>query len=88
MDLLLTPTERRLMDRLSDGQPHKRDELRTLFNDELAVASCLKQAISNLRKKLHANDGASRTILCVNTGAGLCYQLVIRIVPDEKPETP
>lgn len=54
--MLLTPTERKLRDRLADGQPHTFDELFSLLDDNLSDRSNLRKHLANLRSKLsHLN---------------------------------
>lgn len=57
-----TPTQRRLLDMLSDGKPHRREELYGCIDDELAdVAKCLRVHLTHLRKKLRK---LSQDVLC------------------------
>lgn len=49
-----TPTERRLMEVLSDMEEHPNTELQTCLYDELASPENLRFHMSNLRKKVMA----------------------------------
>ena len=48
-----TPTERRIMEVLSDGMYHTREELHECLNDDLCVLSRIQMHVSNIRKKLN-----------------------------------
>lgn len=47
-----TPTQRRILDLLSDGVAHTKEELVKCLWDELAGPTILNQHISNIRDKL------------------------------------
>ncbi len=48
-----TPTEQRILNVLSDGMLHSKDELMKCLDDDLAQRSAVDPHISNLRKKLN-----------------------------------
>lgn len=73
----LSPTERRLYDRLSDGQEHKKEELKLLlYRDNYGSTHNLAQHIYLLKKKLPAG----LTISCIRMGRQIFYRLA-RIPP-------
>lgn len=85
-----TPTQRMLLEVLSDGLPHKRDDLRRLIDPDLCERATLRVHISHLRHHLRL-DG--QNILCVWHKRVWCYQQVKLINPSiSKPpldlETP
>jgi len=49
---LYTRTEKRLMDVLSDGMPHHKEELWACIDDELSGENTLRVHMTNLRNKL------------------------------------
>lgn len=65
-----TPTQRRILAVLADGEPHSREELIACLGDADGIAgqydesaySCLRMHISNLRKVLSAKG---QDIVCV-----------------------
>jgi len=67
-----TPTQRRIIDLLKDGEPHKRDEVRRCV-DELASLVNLKHHLIKLREKLrpHGYD-----IICQLLNHTLHYRLI------------
>jgi len=69
-----TPTEHRLMEKLSDGLPHTKRELKGCidFDPDLVETGALKNHVSNIRKKL-APQGF--TVVCVVWERKHCYQL-------------
>lgn len=67
-----TLTQRRILDVLSDGEPHTRWELRRAAGDELMELNALNQHISRLRHKLPDE----KTIVCVLVKRRICYRLV------------
>jgi hypothetical protein len=72
-----TPTQRRIMDVLADGQLHeKRDLMSCLYEDNI---SNLGVHLAYLRRKLRA---LGQDIICERTGSnGACYRLVSHIQP-------
>lgn len=56
-----TKTEQAILQLLSDGGPHKRDDIKALLPDELAELSQVYWHVSNLRKKL---ESRGETIVC------------------------
>lgn len=69
----LTPTERCIMERLSDGQPHTRRELHECLPDDLGALGNIKTHISNIRKKLPRAE----EIVCVLHKRTICYRHVM-----------
>lgn len=68
----LSPTERRLYDRLSDGQAHRKEELKLLlYRDNYGSTHNLAQHIYLLKKKLPAG----LTISCDRYGKLIYYRL-------------
>lgn len=70
---ILTATEQRIFNLLSDGKPHTKEEVHTCLNDELSPVSAIANHISRMRKQLrhHAKD-----ILCRYGGGKTTYQLI------------
>lgn len=71
-----TPTEKRLLDALRDGQPHHPDELRALLNDDMADRATLSVHLCNMRKKLKDKRW---DILCVWFRRRRFYQMIKHI---------
>ena len=68
-----TPTEKRIINLLSDGRAHSREEIHELLEDELSPLSAINYHITNLRSKV---KGRGLIILCVSVRRNLRYQLV------------
>lgn len=69
-----TPTQQRIMDLLSDGQPHGRTELHGCLRDSLSEVQTIENHISHLRKVLRPRG---EDIICVRRIAiENSYQLV------------
>lgn len=51
-----TPVERRILKKLSDGQPHLVTDMMFCLNDELGAKSNLSEHIGNIRKKLPPDE--------------------------------
>lgn len=64
-----TPTERRILERLSDGQPHSVAEM-VLVVDELAAVVDLSNHVCRIRKKLAAFH---QDIVCRTNGSGRTF---------------
>lgn len=56
-----TPTERRILNVLADGLPHRREELHACLPDELGAVANVYMHVTNLRRKLAKRGEA---ILC------------------------
>lgn len=69
----LTPTQRRLLAVLADGQPHSRHALRACLFDDLGSLSNIKAHLSHLRGKLRPEG---QDIACVRLGDAIYYRLV------------
>lgn len=54
----LTPTERRIFNLLSDGQPHSLHEMRGCLNDPFMENSTIRVHIVNVRKKIREEGHA------------------------------
>jgi len=67
-----TPTEKRIMDLLSDGERHARAEVHSLINDELSDLNNMRLHILNLRKKLPEGEA----VLCEISGYKTFYRHV------------
>ena len=50
----LTPTERRLYDMLSDGEPHTKEELQTCMSDTLTGQQVMQVHLVNMRPKIRS----------------------------------
>ena len=70
-----TQTEAAMMDVLSDGNRHTKEELHGCLPDELGSTNNIKVHISNMRKKLQPSG---RDIVCISRGyrRSVLYQLV------------
>lgn len=69
-----TPTQARIIQLLSDGLPHKRDDVfAACIEDDLATVTALQLHISNLRPHLRARG---EDIVCVVRGYVHFYQHV------------
>ncbi len=60
-----TPTQRRMLEVLADGLPHRREELRACLEDELASIETMRKHIGAMRKLLRT-DG--HDIVCISGG--------------------
>ena len=69
--VMLSPTEQRLMDLLSDGLPHTKKEMVPCLADPLGGETNVKTHLHNLRKKLLPRNEA---VLCVIVGGRIKYQ--------------
>jgi len=84
-----TPTEKALLNVLSDGEPHKREELFAVLPDEMArtpetgASNILKQHLFRLRGKLRP---IGYTIVCEYTGGRYMYRwvrLLVQLAPSK-----
>lgn len=66
----MTPTQARIMALLSDGELHRREEIRRLLPDDLGAVSNIKAHISALRRRLRPGE----YIDCVLTSRGIFYR--------------
>jgi len=69
----LTPTQRRMLDLLSDGKPHKKAELKNLLSDELSKVNTIQYHISLLRSHVRERG---QEIVCDLNGLSVRYRLV------------
>lgn len=67
-----SPTERVMMDILSDGQPHTREELHGCLQDDMQPLKKVRQWMTKLRKKLRPHG---QTIRTERTDGLVCYRL-------------
>lgn len=51
-----TPTERAILDILSDGQPHAKDELIACLPDDLGDFGNVQNHLTNIRKKIRPRE--------------------------------
>lgn len=75
-----TPTQARIVKLLSDGEPHRREELRALLPDDLGGFENLKPHLTAIRKHLRPRG---EDIVCRFLNRGLHYQHVRLISSDE-----
>jgi DNA-binding response OmpR family regulator len=77
----LTPVERRLLARLSDGQVHSRADLARTWENAVSERT-VDRAIARLRHKIEPDPRRSRTLLSVR-GEGYTWVRTQRVVPAE-----
>lgn len=75
---IFTPTERKILEVLSDGMPHTRDELNQCLSDDLAASTALKNHMCQLRKKLPAGQD----VICQYKNKQYHYRHIRLLVPD------
>lgn len=68
-----TPTQRRMMDVLADGEPHRQEELRLCLGDPLASVQNIRPHLSAMRKVLRRKR---EDVLCVWVDRCRCYRWV------------
>ena len=71
--VMLSPTEQRIMDLLSDGLPHTKKEMVLCLADPMGGEDNVKPHLHNLRKKLLIQNEA---VLCVLVGGRVKYQFL------------
>lgn len=69
-----TATENRIVELLSDGRPHRREEIHALLSDNLAALPAIQVHISNIRKKIKLRG---EDILCTLVNRQIHYQHVV-----------
>lgn len=69
-----TPTEKRIIDLLSDGLPHTRDEVFKCLWDDQSNLDAIKGHLSRMRDKAPHLD-----IVCTLHHRRICYRLVRRL---------
>lgn len=79
----LTPTQRKIMDLLNDGEPHVRADLLACLWDELGSLGTVRVHVHHLRKLLKPLD---RDIVTRMIGRTLYYQQVRIYRPDADNE--
>ena len=72
-----TPTEKRILALLSDGNRHTREEVLACLDDDLAEMKAIKPHVSRIRKKLNL---IGEEIVCVARDRSYFYQHV-RLLP-------
>jgi len=68
-----TPTQKRMLKVLSDGQRHTREELHACLDDELSALSAIQAHITYIRKHLEIRG---EDIVCVARDRSYHYQHV------------
>jgi len=68
-----TPTEKRILKLLSDGRPHKRQEVHACLEDDLSNLKSITPHISRIRVKINA---VGEEIVCVARERSYYYQHV------------
>lgn len=68
-----TPTEKRMLELLSDGKPHTRKEMHGCLWDEHSELTAIQIHISKIRHKLLTKG---ETIICELSGYRICYRHV------------
>ena len=71
--MCFTPTERAMLAVLSDGLPHRRQELIACLPDELGLAVNMQMHVSRARKKLRP---VGQDIVCEIVNRQFCYRHV------------
>ena len=69
-----TPTQKRILEALSDGLAHPKAELATYLWDDQGAVSNVQVHISNMRKKLRDRG---EYIICELRGYQICYRHVV-----------
>ncbi len=69
-----TPTEQRILNALSDGKAHPRDELMKCLKDELNCRQVLCQHVSNIRNKIKPYN---QYIVCEMGSRPISYRHVV-----------
>lgn len=74
-----TPVEARMIGVLSDGRPHRREQLHRCLVDELGEVRNIRAHITRIRSKIrpHGED-----VQCVRFRRRVCYQLVRLLITD------
>ncbi len=67
-----TPTEQRILNLLSDGLPHSREEIRHCLSDELAPKAAIRPHIASIRRVLRL---LGEDIIC-EINPKICYRHV------------
>ena len=68
-----TPTQKRMLELLSDGLPHRREELHKCLEDDLSQLNAIQPHISRIRDKIR---GKGEDIICVYFERTIGYQHV------------
>lgn len=77
----LRPTERKILELLSDGEPHSKAELRACIEDELAADGALHWWISRVRKALPNGH----IIVCEFRNRKIHYRWALRLMSHFSP---
>ena len=81
--LKLSPTEQRIYDLLADGEPHRKEEVLSVFDDELATNNQLYVTVYKLKLKLRT---VGEDLIAQSFGKWVGYRRVRPIEP-AKTET-
>jgi hypothetical protein len=76
-----TPTQQRMIDVLSDGMPHTREELHKCLWDEEGALGNIKMHISLIRKVLQP---VGQDIVCCLVRGTIQYRHIRRIYPSSE----
>lgn len=79
MELYLSETEKILFDLLSDGQPHRVQELLDALPNDMTERNVLHNHISNLRRKLLR---ANEDVIAQSFGKYVGYRRIKVLTPD------
>jgi DNA-binding response OmpR family regulator len=72
-DIMFTPTQQRIIDKLSDGQAHSFKEMLGCLRDELDDTNCLNTHISHIRRKIRPQG---QDIICQRLDGVSHYRLI------------
>lgn len=78
-----TPTQRRILQVLADGEPHAREELHKCLDDDLAGASAVRKHICLMRKVLRP---MGQDVICQLRNRRLFYRQIRHLVPPQSME--
>lgn len=78
-----TPTQQKILDVLSDGLAHLREELHACLPDELGPLKNVQNHITAIRRRLRPKG---QDIVCVISNRGIRYMHVRLLVPLSKDE--
>jgi hypothetical protein len=72
---MFTPTQQRIVSKLSDGLPHSTVEMMLCLDDKLSDITCLRSHISILRRRLRP---IGQDVVCQRID-GMSYYRLIRL---------
>lgn len=76
-----TETQRKILDVLSDGMPHTKDELHACLSDELAALSAVDFHLTGIRKVIRP---VGQDIICQFIDKQFKYRLIIVYAPADE----